>query len=96
MLLQLKRLLWHDDRVDKANAKLEKQYDGLDELDKQLDDLTKKLDTVEIVATETTKSREQFKKTVSTSQMEAVKPKEFDDQEAITSPGFRRRFHSGT
>jgi hypothetical protein len=94
MISWFKRLV-RDERLERANQKLDEQYKGLDEMGDELDKLCKKLDRVDVATTESMRAGVEVQKTVSGS-MRAVKLEEFPNEEAPTNPLFRRKLQSGT
>lgn len=72
MISFLKKLVGRDERLEKANAKLDAELEKLNESASSIDSLTKRLDEVKIQAKKSHEQRESFKRSISGS-MEAVR-----------------------
>mgnify|MGYP001494999013 CR=1 FL=1 len=84
MMITWFRRLLDDERLIKANEKLDRQYEELDEMSVELSRLCEKLDKVELTSPETTKARAAFKRT-SSGPMARVRPEEVTNEEAPTN-----------
>ena len=89
------RRLVRDERLERANEKLEEQYKGLAEMGDELDKLCKKLDTVDAVTSESMRAGADVHRKVS-GYMKAVRPEETPHEEVPAKPIYRRRLPSGT
>lgn len=94
MITWFRRLISHD-RLQKANEKLDAQYEELADMECELDRLGKKLDELKIVTEDSTRVQRDLRQTVS-GQMPAVALEKFRDEEAPTNPLIRHKLPSGT